>query len=270
MDIMECPIAMTRMTNPVVAENGLTYEECYIKEWLAGNRECPISRKYMGSSLVKNHKVKNIIDALSEADGSVLYKTMEEATKEYDEMGSFNPAPLKTSIECSIQTELMVREIDVQTEHMVKDATVQTDPIVKPKVVRVSTTYQHKTVVVPASNLVKDQLSDAQRKLSNLTRTVQILQAENKKFNRLVYKADYAFGEVQSENQRLKMEISRLNAYSNAHYMAHQIRDMSAELFRLEAENAKLKAKLAGQEPEHPASRARPATSLPRGARYAR
>ena len=271
LDLVECPIAMGIMEDPVVARNGVTYNRPHIQAWLDRRNVCPITGNYMYPELKTNYKVKNLIDALNQADDSVLYKSVKEAMAEYDEKCSFNPAPVKTSNECSTQTTTQTgKEIHVQTEHMGKDAMVQTDPIVKPKVVWGNTTYQHKTVVVQAPKLLKDQLSDAQIKVCNLTRTVQKLKAENKKFNDLVYEADSAFGTVQSENERLKMEITRLKAYSNAHYMTHQISSMSAEIVRLKLENAKLKAKAPPKEPARPPPKARPSNLPPRGPKYAR
>jgi hypothetical protein len=282
LDLVECPIAMGIMEDPVVARNGVTYNRPHIEAWFAKRKVCPITGKYMYPELIPNHKVKNLIAALNQADDSVLYKSVKEAMEEYDEKCSFNPAPVKTSKECStqtatktgkeiyVQTEHMGKDVMMQTEHMGKDAMVQTDPIATPKVVWGSTTYQYKTVMVKAPKLLKDQLSDAQIKVSNLTRTVQKLKAENKKFNDLVYEADSALGTVQSENERLKMEISRLKAYSNAHYMTHQIRDMSAEIVKLKLENAKLKEKVPSKDAIRPASKARPSNLPPRGSMYAR
>jgi hypothetical protein len=62
--IYVCPISTSIMTNPVIAEDGQTYEEAWIVEWFKEHNTSPISRTKIGKKLIKNYKAKDSIECL--------------------------------------------------------------------------------------------------------------------------------------------------------------------------------------------------------------
>jgi len=59
-----CPISTEIMKNPVIAEDGQTYEEMEINKWFKANDISPITRKKIGKKLTKNYKAKESIEDL--------------------------------------------------------------------------------------------------------------------------------------------------------------------------------------------------------------
>ena len=62
-----CPISKEIMKNPVITDNGISYERKDILKWLEKNKNCPITGEYLDSSLlISNIQLKNIIITLED------------------------------------------------------------------------------------------------------------------------------------------------------------------------------------------------------------
>tara|TARA_Y100000768_G_scaffold388661_1_gene385967 strand:+ start:44 stop:2251 length:2208 start_codon:yes stop_codon:yes gene_type:complete len=60
-----CSLTHSLMINPVVTNNGISFEKEAILNWLRTNEVCPITREYLDHSLIKpNIALKNLIDTL--------------------------------------------------------------------------------------------------------------------------------------------------------------------------------------------------------------
>jgi len=57
-----CPIGMTIMESPVVADDGFSYEATNITEWLSKNKISPMTREPMTNKLVINKTLKSLIN----------------------------------------------------------------------------------------------------------------------------------------------------------------------------------------------------------------
>lgn len=62
-----CPISKEIMKNPVITDNGISYEKKDILKWLEKNNNCPITGEYLDNSLLTpNIQLKNIIITLED------------------------------------------------------------------------------------------------------------------------------------------------------------------------------------------------------------
>ena len=61
-DRLQGPISYERMRDPVLAEDGFTYERSEIAEWLARSNKSPLTREVMGARLQPNAKMKALVD----------------------------------------------------------------------------------------------------------------------------------------------------------------------------------------------------------------
>lgn len=59
-----CPITKQPMVNPVICEDGNTYEKYAIEKWLEGNELSPFDKKPIGKLLIPNNSVKKMIKGL--------------------------------------------------------------------------------------------------------------------------------------------------------------------------------------------------------------
>ncbi len=57
-----CPISRDLMNDPVVAEDGFTYDRLYIESWLQDNSSSPMNREQMGRHLLPNRTMKSAIE----------------------------------------------------------------------------------------------------------------------------------------------------------------------------------------------------------------
>ena len=62
---LKCPISHEIMVNPVVAEDGHTYEREALVRWLSEKNISPMTGERMGARMVPNHVVKSMIANLS-------------------------------------------------------------------------------------------------------------------------------------------------------------------------------------------------------------
>jgi hypothetical protein len=64
-DDMMCPITLEMMVEPVLAEDGHTYERSAIDDWFArGNRNSPKTHLLIGQRLMPNHSLKALIESI--------------------------------------------------------------------------------------------------------------------------------------------------------------------------------------------------------------
>ena len=62
---LKCPISHEIMVNPVVAEDGHTYEREALVRWLSEKNISPMTGERMGARMLPNHAVKSMIANLS-------------------------------------------------------------------------------------------------------------------------------------------------------------------------------------------------------------
>ena len=67
----KCPISLETFKYPVIAEDGMTYEEKHIKAWFKKNNDndkikSPITGNLMGKKIIQNYLIKTIILAYRE------------------------------------------------------------------------------------------------------------------------------------------------------------------------------------------------------------
>ena len=62
---LKCPISHEIMVDPVVGEDGQTYERKELARWLHGKNTSPMTGERMGARMVPNHVVKSMIANLS-------------------------------------------------------------------------------------------------------------------------------------------------------------------------------------------------------------
>lgn len=70
-----CPISMEIFKNPVIAEDGFTYEERSIKQWFSKKKNdttSPKTGQRMGKKLMKNQLLKNMIISYRDRTSSIL------------------------------------------------------------------------------------------------------------------------------------------------------------------------------------------------------
>jgi hypothetical protein len=60
---MMCPISRAAMTQPVVAEDGFTYQADQIQVWMKKKATSPMTGNSMGHTLIANHTLKALIQA---------------------------------------------------------------------------------------------------------------------------------------------------------------------------------------------------------------
>jgi hypothetical protein len=63
-DIITCPITMVVMREPVVADDGHTYERSAITEWVRRKGTSPLTRERMSSHFVPNMAIRKMIERL--------------------------------------------------------------------------------------------------------------------------------------------------------------------------------------------------------------
>ena len=56
-----CPITQLLIENAVIAEDGITYEEAAIKDWVNRNNTSPVTREKISKRLIKNRAIQNQI-----------------------------------------------------------------------------------------------------------------------------------------------------------------------------------------------------------------
>lgn len=77
-----CPIGMCIMRDPVVAEDGFTYERKYITKWLKDNSLSPMTGKKIGKNIIENKTLKNLIVEFIENNKELVFTKDERLTKQ--------------------------------------------------------------------------------------------------------------------------------------------------------------------------------------------
>ncbi len=62
LSLVICPISHSIMFDPVLAEDGNTYERSFIEEWFRKKQTSPLTNKHIGKHLTSNRAVKQLID----------------------------------------------------------------------------------------------------------------------------------------------------------------------------------------------------------------
>ena len=60
-EAITCPITRQLVVDPVVAEDGNTYESAAIKQWLNTNRRSPMTNEMMGDRLTASRKTRDLV-----------------------------------------------------------------------------------------------------------------------------------------------------------------------------------------------------------------
>ena len=79
--ILRCPISMTLCYDPVIAEDGYTYERNYIESHFKVKRTSPMTNETIGKKLITNFIVKQTIQSVLENNPN-LQKEFDESKKE--------------------------------------------------------------------------------------------------------------------------------------------------------------------------------------------
>lgn len=79
-----CNITHQKFTDPVVAEDGFTYERSAISEWLCSKNQSPMTREPMGNRLVPNQWMRQFL-GLPLKVLKEQHKDTEEASEEESE-----------------------------------------------------------------------------------------------------------------------------------------------------------------------------------------
>jgi hypothetical protein len=64
-----CPITCEVMEDPVIAEDGQTYEREAIATWVAGHGTSPMTRQRMANTLIPNRAIKASIERWQQESG---------------------------------------------------------------------------------------------------------------------------------------------------------------------------------------------------------
>lgn len=68
---VRCPISLEVMRDPVIADDGHSYERESIERWLQCHRTSPLTgRVLLSRHLIPNHRLRAVIDELASAAGS--------------------------------------------------------------------------------------------------------------------------------------------------------------------------------------------------------
>jgi len=82
--IINCPISRSIMYDPVLAEDGNTYEKAFIKRWFRENRTSPLTNETIGTNLMPNLIVRQIVNNLfDESNTSNTLESKNKLLKEY-------------------------------------------------------------------------------------------------------------------------------------------------------------------------------------------
>ena len=68
-----CPITYELLMDPMVAQDGHTYEKASIETWLKTNHKSPLTAEAMGDNIVPNFNLKKLIQDLLNEGGAGLY-----------------------------------------------------------------------------------------------------------------------------------------------------------------------------------------------------
>ena len=79
---MVCPISRLPMRQPVVAEDGRSYEQSAISAWLAKKSVSPLTNNPIGSTLIANHNLRAVIIAEMEKQAKAFKKQKKRKTVE--------------------------------------------------------------------------------------------------------------------------------------------------------------------------------------------
>ena len=85
-----CKINHTIMFEPVVAEDGFTYEKQAIEQWLAINNTSPTTREIIGNKLIPNRDVKAAVMEFLDRHSYLIYEAIESSTPEQDNLEFVN------------------------------------------------------------------------------------------------------------------------------------------------------------------------------------
>ncbi|CAF3376774.1 unnamed protein product [Rotaria sp. Silwood1] len=74
-DLLLCPLSFTLFRNPVVAQDGHTYERAAIQDWIRRTGKSPITQQPLSiEHLYPNHLVKKIVDSFEELTRNKKYQ----------------------------------------------------------------------------------------------------------------------------------------------------------------------------------------------------
>ena len=69
--LCKCPITTQLMLDPVVAQDGVTYERAAIERWLRAKRVSPVTRARIGEAVVPHIALRGAVEELVDAGGFV-------------------------------------------------------------------------------------------------------------------------------------------------------------------------------------------------------
>ena len=109
-DSFTCPLSLDIMTNPVIAEDGFTYEREHIVNWINRERQpgqqltSPLTGEPMGVRLIPNKSLKKIIDS-SVFDREMQHSSTEMQTENNETVENEMQTENNETVENEMQTE---------------------------------------------------------------------------------------------------------------------------------------------------------------------
>ena len=132
-DSFMCPLSLDIMTDPVIAEDGFTYEREHIENWINNPRQAgqqlisPLTSEPMGINLIPNKSLKKIIDA-SVFDREPTLSASTEMQTENNETASTemqtennDTAPIETQTPQNIFNEIYAENEDAILDEALND-----------------------------------------------------------------------------------------------------------------------------------------------------
>jgi len=81
-NFLSCPITKEIMLDPVLAEDGQTYERSFIEEWFRKKQTSPMTNKSIGTKLISNLIVKSIINNVLDESNTANFPVLNVAVIE--------------------------------------------------------------------------------------------------------------------------------------------------------------------------------------------
>jgi hypothetical protein len=75
-NLVECPITLKRMVDPVIAADGHTYERLAILEWFEKHARSPVTNMQIGKVLLPNHFAKSLIEQMNMRENEKAYASV--------------------------------------------------------------------------------------------------------------------------------------------------------------------------------------------------
>jgi len=100
-----CKINHTIMFDPVIAEDGFTYERQAIEQWFAAHNTSPMTREIIGNRLTSNRDTKALIIGFLDDNAKFIHEAIETSIQENDNLEFINALIKRNSANLDRQDE---------------------------------------------------------------------------------------------------------------------------------------------------------------------